>query len=228
MNAKKALTYLAFFGIGIGLFWLAMQGVEDPEALKRDMSSASWWGIAASFVMGYLAIVSRGLRWNLLLAPNGHKASPARSVHAVAFSYFSNAFVPRSGELARCAALNQTDDIPVDLLFGTVITERVVDFVMLFGLVSFALVTNLDAFLELMREAQLPAAASLAGLAAAGLAGLGGVYWVSQQTSRTGVLGKAAAFLQGIGKGIRSVMDMERRGLFLAHTLFICYIYFLT
>ena len=38
MNAKKALTYLAFFGIGIGLFWLAMQGVEDPEALKRDMS----------------------------------------------------------------------------------------------------------------------------------------------------------------------------------------------
>ena len=78
MNAKKALTYLAFFGIGIGLFWLAMQGVEDPEALKRDMSSASWWGIAASFVMGYLAIVSRGLRWNLLLAPNGHKASPTR------------------------------------------------------------------------------------------------------------------------------------------------------
>ena len=77
MNAKKALTYLAFFGIGIGLFWLAMQGVEDPEALKRDMSSASWWGIAASFVMGYLAIVSRGLRWNLLLAPNGHKASPS-------------------------------------------------------------------------------------------------------------------------------------------------------
>ena len=227
MNAKKALTYLAFFGIGIGLFWLAMQGVEDPEALKRDMSSASWWGIAASFVMGYLAIVSRGLRWNLLLAPNGHKASPARSVHAVAFSYFSNAFVPRSGELARCAALNQTDDIPVDLLFGTVITERVVDFVMLFGLVSFALVTNLDAFLELMREAQLPAAASLAGLAVAGLAGLGGVYWVSQQTSRTGVLGKAAAFLQGIGKGIRSVMDMERRGLFLAHTLFIWSMYFL-
>ena len=227
MNAKKALTYLAFFGIGIGLFWLAMQGVEDPEALKRDMSSASWWGIAASFVMGYLAIVSRGLRWNLLLAPNGHKASPTRSVHAVAFSYFSNAFVPRSGELARCAALNQTDDIPVDLLFGTVITERVVDFVMLFGLVSFALVTNLDAFLELMHEAQLPAAASFAGLVVAGLSGLGGVYWMSQQTSRSGLLGKIAAFLQGIGKGIRSVMDMERRGLFLAHTLFIWSMYFL-
>ena len=69
MTLKKGLTTLVFFGIGVGLFWLAMQGVEDPEALKRDMRSAQWWGIAASFVMGYLAIVSRGIRWNLLLAP---------------------------------------------------------------------------------------------------------------------------------------------------------------
>ena len=57
MTLRKGLTTLVFFGIGLGLFWLAMQGVEDPEALKRDMRSAQWWGIAASFVMGYLAIV---------------------------------------------------------------------------------------------------------------------------------------------------------------------------
>ena len=36
MNAKKALTYLTFFGIGIGLFWLAMQGVEDPVGVLDD------------------------------------------------------------------------------------------------------------------------------------------------------------------------------------------------
>ena len=155
MTWNKVLTTLVFFGIGVALFWLAMQGVEDPEALKRDMRSAQWWGIAASFVMGYLAIVSRGWRWNLLLAPMGHHPSRARSVHAVAFSYFANAFVPRSGEVARCAALNQTDDIPVDQLLGTVITERVVDFVMLFGLVAFALVTNLDAFLTLLERSHL-------------------------------------------------------------------------
>ena len=31
MTLRKGLTYLVFFGIGLGLFWLAMQGVEDPE-----------------------------------------------------------------------------------------------------------------------------------------------------------------------------------------------------
>lgn len=227
MTWKKVLTTLVFFGIGVALFWLAMQGVEDPEALKRDMRSAQWWGIAASFVMGYLAIVSRGWRWNLLLAPMGHHPSRARSVHAVAFSYFANAFVPRSGEVARCAALNQTDDIPVDQLFGTVITERVVDFVMLFGLVGFALLTNLDAFLQLMNEAQLPATPTLAGLVVLGAAGTGGLWWLSQQHGRDGILGKAAGFLQGIGTGIRSVLAMEKRAQFLAHTFFIWAMYFL-
>ena len=227
MTLRKGLTTLVFFGIGLGLFWLAMQGVEDPEALKRDMRSAQWWGIAASFVMGYLAIVSRGLRWNLLLAPMGHHPSPARSVHAVAFSYFANAFVPRSGEVARCAALNQTDDIPVDQLLGTVITERVVDFLMLFGLVAFALLTNLDAFLALMQEAQLPAMPTLIGAGVAGFAGCGALWWISQQQGRSGLLGKMAGFLQGIGTGIRSVLAMEKRGLFLFHTLFIWVMYFL-
>ena len=227
MTLRKGLTTLVFFGIGLGLFWLAMQGVEDPEALKHDMRSAQWWGIAASFVMGYLAIVSRGLRWNLLLAPMGHHPSPARSVHAVAFSYFANAFVPRSGEVARCAALNQTDDIPVDELLGTVITERVVDFLMLFGLVAFALLTNLDAFLALMQEAQLPAMPTLIGAGVAGLAGCGALWWISQQQGRSGLLGKMAGFLQGIGTGIRSVLAMEKRGLFLFHTLFIWVMYFL-
>lgn len=227
MTLRKGLTTLVFFGIGLGLFWLAMQGVEDPEALKRDMRSAQWWGIAASFVMGYLAIVSRGLRWNLLLAPMGHHPSPARSVHAVAFSYFANAFVPRSGEVARCAALNQTDDIPVDQLLGTVITERVVDFLMLFGLVAFALLTNLDAFLALMQEAQLPAVPTLIGAGVAGLAGCGALWWIAQQQGRSGLMGKMAGFLQGIGTGIRSVLAMEKRGLFLFHTFFIWVMYFL-
>ena len=145
----------------------------------------------------------------------------------MAFSYFANAFVPRSGEVARCAALNQTDHIPVDQLFGTVITERVVDFVMLFGLVGFALITNLDAFLSLMNEAQLPATPTLLGLAVFGLAGSVGLWWLAQQRGRDGIVGKAAGFLQGIGTGIRSVLAMEKRAQFLAHTLFIWAMYFL-
>ena len=81
-------------------------------------------------------------------SPLGHTPRMGNSIHAVAFSYFSNAFVPRSGELARCGALNQTDGIPVDELFGTVISERVVDFALLFSADrQWRLLSNMESFL---------------------------------------------------------------------------------
>lgn len=226
MNVKKALTYVVFLGIGALLFYLAAAAVEDWDALKRDMQSASWPGIAASFVMGYLAIVSRGMRWLLLLDPLGHKPKAANSVHAVAFAYFANTFVPRSGELARCAALNQTDDIPVDELFGTVISERVIDFVFLFTLTAVAVLGNLDAFAVLLESMELPAGQSFAVLAGAGLAGLGLFFAFRKRLMQWGPVTKVVAFVRGVWAGLISIRHMKRKGLFIAHTAFIWTMYF--
>lgn len=96
-SVGKVLKYALMLGIGVLLFTLAMKGIDDPQALWDDMRSASGWSIGASFVMGYLAIVSRGMRWLILLEPLGHQPKMGNSIHAVAFSYFSNAFVPGAG-----------------------------------------------------------------------------------------------------------------------------------
>ena len=71
MKAKQVLTYIISLGIGVVLFYGAFSFIDDKEALWETMRSARWEGIAASFVMGYLAIVSRGLRWGILLEPLG-------------------------------------------------------------------------------------------------------------------------------------------------------------
>ena len=226
MNVKKALTYLAFLGIGALLFYLAAAAVEDWDALKRDMQSASWPGIAASFVMGYLAIVSRGMRWLLLLQPLGYKPKGAHSIHAVAFAYFANTFVPRSGELARCAALNQTDDIPVDQLFGTVISERVIDFVFLFSLTLLAIFGNLDAFAVLLESMELPAGQSFAVLGGLGLAGLGVFFAFRKRLMQWGPVAKVVEFVRGVWAGLISIRHMKQKGLFIAHTAFIWTMYF--
>lgn len=226
MKARKAATYLGFLGIGALLFYLAAAAVEDWDALLRDMQSASWPGIVASFVMGYLAIVSRGMRWLLLLEPLGHKPKAAHSVHAVAFAYFANTFVPRSGELARCAALNQTDDIPVDQLFGTVISERVIDFVFLFALMSLAILGNLDAFARLLESMELPAGRGLLFLGGAAVGGLAVFLLFRRPLMKWGPVAKVVAFLTGVWKGLISIRLMRRKGLFIAHTVFIWTMYF--
>ena len=66
MKAKQVLTYVVSLGIGVVLFYGAFSFIDDKEVLWETMRSARWEGIAASFVMGYLAIVSRGLRWGIL------------------------------------------------------------------------------------------------------------------------------------------------------------------
>ncbi|HIK67940.1 MAG TPA: flippase-like domain-containing protein [Flavobacteriales bacterium] len=220
MNIKKTLTLIGFFAIGIFLFLKLMDMVEDKAELFDYMSSAPWWAIILTFIMGLLAIISRGLRWIILLEPMGYTASKFMAICAVAFGYFSNTFVPRSGELVRCAALNSTDDIPVNKLFGTVITERVVDLSMLLILMIIAFSTNLDAVLTLLDKIQLPQGTTLffATLAFVSVAIVGFII------IRKSI--KISEFVSGIGDGIRSVLTMKRRKAFILHTFFIWIMYF--
>lgn len=176
--------------------------------------------------MGYLAIVSRGLRWVILLDPLGHKPSPIRTVHAVTFAYFANTFIPRSGELARCAALNQTDDIPVDQLFGTVISERVVDFAILIVLTSIAVVANLPAFMDLIGGAELPDTTN-AIIGGCALLGALGLAWFKREILlQLPFAQKVSSFLKGMWEGLNSIRDMKQKGMFLFHTFFIWSMYF--
>jgi glycosyltransferase 2 family protein len=209
---------------------VVLNGINRTQALKDDMSKASIPGIVLSFVLGYLAIVSRGLRWIVLLEPLGYRPSNWRSVHAVAFAYFANTFVPRSGELARCAALNQTEDIPVDKLFGTVISERVVDFVMLFLFMSVAVLGNLDAFSRLLISAGGgEAAAGSNKLMIVGIIGISILlllFIFRKRIIQTALFKKAKEFLKGVGEGLKSVLKMRRKGAFIFHTIFIWSMYF--
>lgn len=194
--------------------------VEDTAELFDYMSSAPWWAIILTFMMGLLAIISRGLRWIILLEPMGYTASKFMAINAVAFGYLSNTFVPRSGELVRCAALNSTDDIPINKLFGTVITERVVDLSMLFILMTIAFSTNLDAVLILLDKTQFPQDTTLffAILAFVSVAIVG--FMIIRKSN------KISDFVSGIGDGIKSVLAMKRRKAFILHTFFIWTMYF--
>ena len=220
MNIKKTLILICFFAIGIFLFVELMGMVEDTAELFDYMSSAPWWAIILTFMMGLLAIISRGLRWIILLEPMGYTASKFMAINAVAFGYLSNTFVPRSGELVRCAALNSTDDIPVNKLFGTVITERVVDLSMLIILMIIAFSTNLDAVLILLDKTQLPQGTTLffTILTFVSVAIVG--FIIIRKSN------KISDFVSGIGDGIKSVLAMKRRKAFILHTFFIWTMYF--
>jgi uncharacterized protein (TIRG00374 family) len=229
MNWKKALTLSVFFAIGVFLFVKLMDMVEDKAELFVYMSSAPLWAISVTFIMGFLAIVSRGYRWLLLIEPMGYTASGFRAVCAVAFGYLANTFVPRSGEVARCAALNSTDDIPVNKLLGTVITERVVDFMMLFLFMSIALLTNYDAVISLLCQIKQPDSSGLQYYIIVFVLAILLLVFMIRRTNQSNnpIQKKMVEFVSGIGKGIKSVLLMKHRVAFILHTFFIWIMYFL-
>lgn len=227
---KKILTYIGFIGIAVAGIYLAFRG-EDIDKIWELIKNANKSFVVLAMVLGYLAIISRGIRWIILLEPLGYKPKLWNSIHSVAFAYFANIFVPRSGEIARCGALNQTDNIPMDQLIGTVISERVVDFVMLFIFLAVAIFTNTDAFSNMYHTwtdtssgepSNVPYYALIVLLT--GLFFLI-IFWKKIRETRTFV--KILIFLRGVGKGLKSVMKMKKKWAFIGHTLFIWLMYYL-
>lgn len=233
MNKKvrNTVTYIAFLTVGVLLLYLVYNNDEvDPAKMWGNIQMANFWLVLLSAVMGYLAMVSRGLRWLLMLEPMNLQAKPWNSIHSVVFAYFANTFVPRSGEIARCGVLNQTDNLPVNKLIGTVISERVIDFVMLFALITLAFFSNVEDFKLLLEKAELPDLNQPIYYAIAGGAlvlMIAAIYVFRSQLSHTRLYMVISGFLQGVLEGLKTIYKMKKKGLFIAHTLFIWGLYFL-
>jgi uncharacterized membrane protein YbhN (UPF0104 family) len=136
--------------------------------------------------------------------------------------------------LARCVALNQTDDVPVDRLFGTVISERVIDFVMLLGIMTLAVLSNLDAFTRLLGGTNTTTSDAEGGfawwmvLAGAAVLGLVVFFGFRRSVLYGKIFNKVKAFISGVLEGLKSVFNIKRRAAFIFHTFFIWLMYFLT
>ena len=231
---KSILKYVLFLGIGGILFYLAFRNTEF-EKLISDFQKANYWYVLASMVMGFLAFVSRGIRWTLLLEPLGKKPGTWNSIHSISIGYFSNLLVPRAGELARCTALNRVDRIPVNRLFGTVILERVVDFIMLFILVLLTLVLKFDELMSFFDTAfqsqseQSDSSGTIIKIAVAGafLLILVLLYFMRARFEHFPVYHRVREFWWGIKDGLKSVSKLKSKWPFILHTVFIWGMYYL-
>ena len=129
------------------------------------------------------------------------------------FSYLVNLVTPRVGEVARCTALNRTDEVPFDKLFGTVVLERVVDTLM-FGLVVlvtlFTQAQQLGIFLE-QSGADIPELSFglIAGLSQV-LVLLAVVLSTRKIWSQWSFVQKISGFLWGIVEGSRAFKGGEQ------------------
>ena len=152
-NSKLLIIFKYLFSLLFALFlvWLLFRN-QDPVILINKISEADFKWVILSMIFGGLAYFSRGLRWIILIEALGYRSSKTHSIASVSIGYFTNLFVPRAGEISRCTALSRSEKIPVDKLFGTILIERVIDFIFLILLFLLTVLLKFEMIISFFNE----------------------------------------------------------------------------
>ena len=234
MNKKvllKVLKYIASLGLAFGILYLLFKN-QDPVRLVEEIQKVDGKLVVLSMIFGGWAYVSRGLRWIVLIDALGYKSSKWNSISAVSVGYFTNMFIPRAGEISRCTALNQTDKIPVDKLFGTILVERVLDFIFLLFLILLTIALKFNDIFNFYNALQTQQTESTGNsnlllLIAIIVVLVMSFIFLKKWLKKSSFYDKVLDFIEGLKEGFKSIKNMKRKTAFWFHTFSIWIMYFL-
>jgi uncharacterized protein (TIRG00374 family) len=189
-----------------------------------------------SILLSLLSHWLRAYRWNILLEPFQENLSTGRTFLAVMTGYLANLAFPRLGEVTRCAVLKKTDGISVSTSFGTVITERLIDFFILLSIICIDLIVEFDRIFNFVSDTigfqkvidnQFLTIGVLIILVISGLVGFFIIRsFLSKQTQNEFVL-KVQKFLQKLMEGLFSLRKIKNIYGFAFSTIGIWVLYYL-
>lgn len=220
-SLKKFLKIFVPIAFGLFLVWYSYSSTtpEERKQIIHYISNASPFWVALSVVLGILSHVSRAIRWNYLLAPMGYRPKLINNILIVLISYFANLGIPRSGEILRATALATYEKVPFEKGFGTIVTERVIDLLMLLFIITITLVLQTDIILAFLEEKGINIVGAI-GILLVGITGLFLATYIIRR-SRSPFFLKVKTFLNGLKDGVLSVFKMKNKWAFIFHTLFI-------
>lgn len=235
-DPKKLASKIAVILLSVAMFvWIGMK--TDWETTGNAIKNASPFWLCLAVIPMLLAHWLRGARWNMLSEPAGFKLNNRRSFYAVMSGYLVNVATSRGGEIARCALAAKSEKAPVETLVGTVLTERLIDLVVLAFMALLCLIlqfTEMTRFLFLFQPFQSAATwflsisfwVQLLFISMAAFAALFAVFylrkkinsWLLKPQENQGFLAKFAA-------GFKTVFQLENPGKFWLYSILIWFGY---
>jgi uncharacterized protein (TIRG00374 family) len=223
----KLLKIAIPLGIGAFLIYYSYSkfSVEQLTEIKFYFKKADYFIIILSVFFSLLSHISRAFRWNYMLEPLGYQPKKLNNFMAVYVAYIMNLFIPKSGEVSRAVIINKYEDVPFDKAFGTIISERIVDLIFLFGFTAIALLLQFDKLSNyLITELPLNTLYSLLGIAL--ILGVG--FLLLLKYSKSKLINKIKNFFSGLKEGVLSILKMKKKGAFIFHSFLIWGLYLLS
>jgi len=238
-RVRRYARVIIFLLLGLLLLWMITRG-QDLEKLMLEFRRANYGWILLAMCCALLSHFLRAVRWNMLIGAMGYRTNAFRTFYSVMTGYLANLAIPRMGEITRCITLSKSSNTPFNALAGTVVAERVFDFISMSVIVFITIATQFgflrsflrrvfwDPLLEKSSEHWLPITAS-AFIMLLLLAGI--ILLVNKKIKNPvegGFFDRLKRQFRGFMVGIRTIRTMQGKGWFVLYTVLIWGLYYMT
>lgn len=247
---KSLVQFVVFLSIGALILYLLytnLNGAYQEECkfknipssecslmdrIIKDFRSVNLFWILVVCVLFMVSNVMRAVRWQQLLGPLGYKPSMTNALGTVMVAYLSNLALPRIGEVVRAGSLSKYENIPVSKVFGTVVVDRIIDFLSLFIVIGIALLLSFNTFQQYFEDNfQMPASSFFMIIGVLAVVGLAGLFVLNKILSAENVKNPIFIKIQQVWKGFKdgfqSISKVENKALLIANSVGIWLMYYL-
>jgi uncharacterized protein (TIRG00374 family) len=221
----KWLKIIAPLALGAFFVWYSLSSTthEERESIWINIKNADLFWVFVSMLLGFLSHLIRANRWKLLLKPLNDNPKLYNCFYAVMFGYLGNLGIPRSGEVIRGVSYASYTNLSFEQSFGTIITERVIDLIMLLSIIGITFLLQADELLIYLNLNNINPLFSLIYLAVGVL--LLFVFLKIIKSSKNKLIIKLRVVLIGLIQGLKSVFKLKKRGSFIIQTISIWALY---
>ena len=211
--------------LGIFFIWFSLSkfSAEELSQLWINIRNVDMTWVLISFFMGLLSHLSRAYRWKFLLEPVHVVPKFKNCFLSLMLGYLANLGIPRSGEVLRGATLASYEDVKFETTFGTIITERLVDLVMLLSIVGIASLSQSEKIIDFFSSQNINP--FFGGLVILSLILLLIIAFRIIKNSQFPFFQKLKTFIEDLFEGMKSVFKMKKTLYFLLHTFIIWGLY---
>ena len=140
------------FVLGLGILWWMYRGTNWSDFGHYVLHEMNWWWMLLSLAFGIIPQMARAWRWKMALEPLGEHPRRTSCIDAIFMSYAASLVIPRVGEVTRCGTLKTADGVSFTKSLGTVVTERLVDSLLMLLFTGIAFLLQLPMFLRFLKE----------------------------------------------------------------------------
>lgn len=207
--------------IGLGIIYYQYTTLTPAELdnIRLSFKKADYSYIYLSLFIALFGFWSRAYRWKYALRHLGYQTRFRNSMLTVCVSYLVNLTIPRSGEISRAALLKKYENVPFDKAFGTIVAERIVDFMIFLLFVTIGFVLQFDKLYSFLKEKDV-SFETLLYWALAGIV-LCCIFLAIWMYAEWDIIKKLKKKLSGLVEGIVSVYKMKDRWSYIFHSFFI-------